>query len=128
MFRLARTSGVLIHPEKGIERGLSRKEVPALGRKLIGTISFEHARPEELLPAQQVTEEHIDGVVREFGRPWDIMTGALRRSREEMKNYVIADVGPNIVEEATTRAYGQAFSSQFYSSKVLKLLLLLWDW
>jgi len=51
-------------------------------------------------------------VVREFGKPWDIMRGALRRSKEEIKNYVITDVGPNIVEEATSRAYGQAFSSQ----------------
>jgi len=89
--------------------GLTPKDVPALGRERIGRMAFAHARPEELVGPESVTMQDLDQVVREFGKPWDVVRGALRRSQEEVKQYLDKDLGPNIAEEASKAAYKRAF-------------------
>ncbi len=92
--------------------GLTRRDLRSIGRESIGRIRFEHARLEEMVLPDAVTATDIDLVVQQFGKPWDIMRGALQRSKEEVKEFIVRDIGPDIVDQAASRAYERAFTTQ----------------
>jgi dCTP deaminase len=98
---------------------LTEDKVPSLGRTKIGRIEFTHARPQALLSPEQVTMSHLDGIVKSFGTPWDIVRGAIERSKDEIIRFVESDVAPNIVEETTSSVIKTAYQSQQRWMKIL---------
>jgi len=86
--------------------------VANLGREDLRDLTFEHLLPEDILTPEQVTLANLDQVVREYGKPWDIIRGAFARTKDEIQNYIDEDAAPNITREATNNAVRHAYSSQ----------------
>lgn len=92
-----------------VETVLSPQIVPHLGRKRIGRLEYPSARPRVDLQTGEVSWRHLDELVKAWGQPWDIVRGALELTKDEVIRYVDKDLGPNLVEQATSAVIRQAF-------------------
>jgi len=92
-----------------VSRSLKELGVTNLGRKDLRDLTFAHLMPETMLTAEQVTMASLDEVVRDYGKPWDVIRGAFARTKDEIQNYIDEDTAPNITREATNNAVRHAF-------------------
>lgn len=97
--------------------------VANLGREDLRDLTFEHLLPEDLLTPEQVTLANLDQVVREYGKPWDIIRGAFARTKDEIQHYIVEDTAPNITRQATSNAVRHAFRRLEYQQWALILIL-----
>ncbi|RLG15784.1 hypothetical protein DRN63_04955 [Nanoarchaeota archaeon] len=102
-----------------VKKHLTPKELPSLGRTTIDPLKLAHAGREELLLPEAVTWEHLDKVVEDFRKPFDVIRGAFKRNYKEVIQYVEREVAPNLVEQAASSAYKRAHGD------LMKLLYLL---
>ena len=92
-----------------VEKHLTKKEIPFLGRRTIDPLTFSFVRPRQSLRPEQFTREHLDTVVSSFGYPWDIIKCAIERGKMETIEYIEKDVAPRVVEEATLKVTERAY-------------------
>lgn len=92
-----------------VEKHLTKKDVPFLGRKTIDSLTFAYAQPQRLLTSSEFTKEHLNTVVNSFGYPWDVIQCAIERGKEETIMHLEREVAPDIVEEATLKVTERAY-------------------
>lgn len=95
-----------------VKRPLSRLTMPHLGRESIRKPEYPSLRPQRLKPPDQVSAEDIREMVENFGAPFDVVSGALQRTKNETIGYVEKDLGPRMVDTAVTQAIQRAFKVQ----------------
>jgi hypothetical protein len=78
----------------------------------MGKPEYPSLRPERLKSPEQVTAEDVRQMVESFGAPFDVVSGALRETKDEMIRAVEKDLGPRMVETAVTEAVQRAFRFQ----------------
>ena len=93
-------------------KSVSKREVKQLGRTKIGEVEHPHLRQRDLVRRSDVTETHIREVEETFGRPFDIVFGAIDRSRETIIEFIQREVAPKIAASATDAAVRMAFRRQ----------------
>lgn len=91
---------------------LRKETTPHLGRVNIGFLPLAHAQAEELRPRNGVTLEDLETLVKTYGKPWDIVRGAISLTEREVKTYIDRDIAPNIVKDAMSQAVTRAFDRQ----------------
>jgi hypothetical protein len=94
-----------------IQQHLTRRNA-SVGRDHIERLELGHIIPWTPLSPDQVKPEQLDEVIEEFGHPWDIVRGAIRRTKDEITDFVEKEKAPDIVRTATTEAVRQAFRGQ----------------
>jgi deoxycytidine triphosphate deaminase len=92
-----------------VEKPLTKKDTPHLGRKTIDPLTFAYARPQRLLTPPEFTKEHLNAVVNSFGYPWDVIQCAIERGKDEIMLYIDKDVAPRMVEDATLKVTERAY-------------------
>ena len=92
-----------------VEKPLTKKDTPHLGRKTIGPLTFAYAQPQPLLTPPEFTKDHLNVVVDSFGYPWDVIRCAIERGKEETIMHLEREVAPDIVEEATLKVTERAY-------------------
>lgn len=92
-----------------VENHLTKKNVPHLGRKKIGNLTFSFAQQQRLLRPTEYTNEHLDRIVDSFGYPWDVLQCAIERGKEETIYHLEREVAPDIVEQATLKVTERAY-------------------
>ena len=92
-----------------VENPLTKKDVPFLGRTSIDPIHFIHARPSRLKEPSEVTRDHLNEVVEAFGYPFDIIRGAIDRSRIELEEYIEKEFAPHLIEQTTLLVKEKAY-------------------
>lgn len=86
--------------------------VPGLGRTEIGKIVMENiVRQRRLLSPADVTRRHVDEMVEDHGPPYDIIRGAIELSTKEIKDFVSAEIAPDIAARAASEAMNKAYGS-----------------
>lgn len=90
---------------------LEPKTTPSLGRECIEPIRSPHHSFQPPIPPEKVSWDDLDGVVETFGKPWDIVRGVIKLSKDDVVKYVEKEVAPNIVEEAKNKAYEVAYKN-----------------
>lgn len=86
--------------------------VPGLGRTEIGKIVMGNiVRQRRLLSPEEVTRRHMNEVVEDYGPPYDIIRGAIELSTKEIKDYVSAEIAPDIAERAASEAVRRGYDS-----------------
>jgi deoxycytidine triphosphate deaminase len=92
-----------------VTKVLSRETHKSLGRDTIGTIRFEHAKPQKLILPDKVSKEDIEKVVDLYGWPWDVVRGMFELTKRDIGAYIEKEVTSDIVDEATSAAIKIAF-------------------
>lgn len=104
-----------------VERPLTKREVPHLGRRSIGTLEFADLRPTPPVRPEDVTESNIRETVDSFGRPYDIVFGAIDQNRAIIFEAVERELGPKLADTAASQAVKAAFQEQ---QKLLRNLII----
>lgn len=94
-----------------VQKHLTRKDAP-VGRDHIERLELGHIIPWIPLTPDQVKPEQLNTVIGEFGYPWDIVRGAIRRTKDEITDFVEKEKAPDIVRTATTEAIRHAYRGQ----------------
>lgn len=94
------------------EKVLTKREMPHLGRTSMGKMEFPDLRPKELVRPEDVSETHIKEVIDSFGRPYDIVFGAIEQNRVATYEAVERELGPKLAETAASQAVHAAFREQ----------------
>jgi len=92
-----------------VEKHLTKRDVPYLGRTKIEPLTFAYAQQQRLMTPNEFTKEHLNSVVNSFGYPWDVLQCAIERGKEETIYYLEKDVAPRIVEDATLKVTERAY-------------------
>lgn len=93
-----------------VENALTRADTPFLGRTQIGKIELPNIRERRLRTRpEDVTRQDIDDVVETFGRPYDVIFGALELTRRTTFEAVERELGPKLADTAATQAIRSAF-------------------
>ena len=95
-----------------VGKALNKREVPHLGRTRIGKVDFPDLRERVLVRREDVTETHMAEVEQTFGRPFDVVFGAIDRSRKATIDFVEREVAPKVAAAATDAATREAFKRQ----------------
>lgn len=96
-----------------VDRPLTKGDTPFLGRTHIGKIELPNVRERVLRGSpEDVTRQDIEDVVETFGRPYDIVFGALEQSRRATFEAVERELGPKLAETASSQAIMSAFRWQ----------------
>ena len=90
---------------------LNPKTTPSLGREHIEPIRSPHHSFQPPIPPEKVTWDDLDNVVETFGKPWDIIRGIIKLSKDDVIKYVEKEIAPNIVEDAKKKAYEVAYKN-----------------
>jgi deoxycytidine triphosphate deaminase len=92
-----------------VEKHLTKKDIPFLGRKTIDPLTFTYAQPQRLLTPSEFRRTHLNNVVNSFGYPWDVVQCAIERAKDETITHLEREVAPNIVEEVTLKVTERAY-------------------
>lgn len=95
-----------------VDKPLTRDSTPFLGRTSIAGIEFSRLVPRPLLSPEAVTRDDLDGMVEQYGVPFDVVRGGLRTTYAEAVEYVDSEAFNAIVAEAEARATSKAFDRQ----------------
>lgn len=95
-----------------VGKALNKREVPHLGRTRIGKVEFPNLRERRLMRREDVTETNIEEVLQTFGRPFDIVFGAIDRSRKTTIDFIEREIAPKVAAAATDTATREAFKRQ----------------
>ena len=90
---------------------LDPRTTSSLGREKIEPILSPHHSFQPPIPPEKVSWEDLDHVVETFGKPWDIIRGVIKLSKDDVVKYVEKEVAPNIVEVAKSKAYEVAYKN-----------------
>jgi len=102
-----------------VDKALNKREVPHLDRTRIGKVEFPNLRERALVSRGDVTETDIGEVIQTFGRPFDVVFGAIDRSRKITIDFVEREIAPKIAAAATDAAVRTAFRHQQILMRVL---------
>lgn len=94
-----------------VGKPLNKRDVPHLGRTRIGKLEFR-IRERAFISREDVTETHIAEVLETFGRPFDIVFGAIDRSRKTTIDFIEREIAPKVAAAATDAAVRTAFRHQ----------------
>ena len=96
-----------------VEKELTAANTPFLGRTQIGKIDLSNVRERVLRRRpEDVTRQDIDDVVETFGRPYDVVFGALELTRTTTFEEIERELGPKLADTAATQAIKSAFRTQ----------------
>ncbi len=104
-----------------VEKAISWDAVKHLGRIKIDKIDFSDLRPKDLLRPEDVTETKVREVIESFGRPYDIVFGAMEQNRTIIYEAMERELGPKLAEVAANHAVQVAFREQ---QKLLRNLVI----
>lgn len=96
-----------------VERGLTKDNTPFLGRTRIGNLELPNLRQRRLRTRpEDVTRQDIEDVVETFGRPFDVVFGAMEHTRRTTFEAVERELGPKLADTAASQATRSAFKFQ----------------
>jgi len=82
-----------------------------LGGESLPVPEYPRLRPQPYLEPQQVGPQHIEQMPALYGKPFDVVRGALEAIKREIQYYVDHDVAPNLLYNARQEAKAEAFGA-----------------
>lgn len=96
-----------------VEKPLTKSDTPFLGRTEIGRIELPNLRERVLRQRpEDITRQDVEDVVETFGRPFDVVFGAMESTRRTTFEAVERELGPKLADTAASQAFRSAFRSQ----------------
>ncbi|MBI1956398.1 MAG: hypothetical protein HYS38_08400 [Acidobacteria bacterium] len=102
-----------------VSRSLSESNTPHLGRTRIGKLEYPSMRQQRLKLPEEISGRDVQELVDSFGAPFDVVRGALQRTRDETIRHVEKDLGPRMVDNAVKEAVRRAFRTQQWMFGIL---------
>lgn len=114
---------VFVRLSEEVKETVAQRRMEGLGRTTLRSLSFTHAIPTMPLGPEQVTREMLQEVVETYGKPWDIIRGAIEQSKKEIINYIDRETAPNMAREAADLVIKELLSETQRMNRILIVLL-----
>jgi deoxycytidine triphosphate deaminase len=111
---LARGDGlcsILFYTTSAVEHSMAEAASVGLGTERLPIPEYPRLRPQPYLEPGQVRPEDISQMPALYGKPFDVVRGALEAIKREVQYYVDHDVAPNLLYNARQEAKAEGFGA-----------------